>query len=103
MRTQDGIDVDAHYSQWLERFNDPLKVKKWALVDRNSKPESLCLLLMLKAAPRQRALEACEDGDFLFEVENHELIAMACDILDKLDPVTNEQLLEKIRRLVDRA
>ena len=100
MNTKDEINIDDHYSQWLDRFNDPLKVKKWALVDRNSKPESLCLLLILKAAPRQQALEACEDGDFLFEVENHELIAMACDILGKLDPVTNEQVLEKIRKLV---
>ena len=102
MGTQNEHDVDVYaaHAEWRERFDDPLRVKGWELAAKHSKPISSALVLTLKGSPEQETLEACEDGVFVFEIENHQLIAMACDILGKLDPVTNEQLFEKIRRLV---
>ena len=82
-------------------FELSLLVEDFELVTSGSKPQSLYLNLILKHLPRTGALEACEDGNFLFEISNHRLVAMACDILDRLDPVTNEELLEKVRRLLE--
>ena len=79
-----------------------LRLGDYELVEAtDSTPQSCSLSLTLKSPARPEILERCEDdARFLFEIENHQLIAMACDILDKLDPVTNEQVVEKIRKLV---
>ena len=87
--------------EWRKRLDDPLQVKDWELATKHSKPRSSGLVLTLKRSPQPETLEACEDGDFVFEIENHDLVAMACHILGKLDPVTNEQVLEKIRKLLE--
>ena len=100
MGTQDENDVYSVASKWRARVENAPQVRKWELLAPSPKPESLSLVLTLKYSPQPEILEACEDGVFVFEIENHKLIALARHILDKLDPVTNEQLLEKIRKLV---
>ena len=99
----DNDDIYAHASTLREWHDNPLKVRDFELVvSTDSTPQSPRLILTLKSPARPEILERCEDdGKFLFEFDRSELIAMACDILGKLDRVTNEQILEKIRRLVE--
>ncbi len=85
---------------WPAQLNHPLKVEKWELATTHSKPQFSNLVLTLKYSPQPEALEACEDGTFLFEIPDDKLIAMARRILGILDPVTNEQLLVRIHKLI---
>ena len=98
----DNDDIYARASTFREWHDNPLEVRDFELVvSTDSTPQSCSLSLTLKSPAHPGILERCEDdGRFLFEFDHSVLVAMACDILDKLDPVTNEQLLEKIRKLV---
>ena len=98
----DNDDIFARTASLAEWRANPLKVRDYELVEAtDSTPQSCSLSLTLKSQARPEILERCEeDGRFLFEFDRSDLIAMACDILGKLDPVTNEQILEKIRKLV---
>ncbi len=98
----DNDDIFARPATLEEWRENPLKVRDYELVEAtDSKLESYRLSLTLKAQVHPEILDKCgDDGKFLFEFDRSDLIAMACDILGKLDPVTNEQVLEKIRNLV---
>ena len=99
----DNDDIYARASTFREWHDNPLEVKDFELVvPTDSTPQSPRLILTLKSPVRPEILERCEEcGKFLFEFDHSDLVAMACDILGKLDPVTNEQVLEKIRKLCE--
>ena len=99
----DNDDIFARTATLEEWRANPLKVKDYEVGEAtDSTPESLSLILTLKDQAPEEILDRCGDyGRFHFEFDRSGLIAMACDILGKLDPVTNQQLLEKIRRLVE--
>ena len=100
----DNDDIFARPAS-LEKWNDnPLRVREPELVISTDDPtaQSPRLALTLKSPARPGILEKCEDdGRFLFEFDHSDLVAMACHILRKLDPVTNEQLLARIRKLLE--
>ena len=102
MGTDNNDDIYARMSTLREWQANPLKVRDWEFLDpTDSTPKSSHLNLTLKSQPRPEILERCEDdGRFLFEFDHSGLIAMASHILDKLDPVTNHQVLQRIRRLL---
>ena len=97
----DNDDIFASPATLEEWRENPLKVREYELVEAtDSKLESCSLSLTLKSPARPGILERCEDDwRFLFEFDRSDLIAMACDILGKLDPVTNEQILVRIGNL----
>ena len=99
----DDDDIYARTSTLREWQENPLKVRDCELVaSTGSTLKSPRLILTLKSPARPEILERCEEyGKFLFEFDHSDLVAMACDILSKLDPVTNEQVLEKIRKLLE--
>ena len=100
-KNETDVDVSAANAELHKRLDDPLLVKAWEIAAKHSKPISSALVLTLKGSHQPETLEACEDGVFVFEIENHELVAMACDILGKLDPVTDHQVLARIRKLFE--
>ena len=100
MSDNDRFAYPATPEEWQE---NPLKVRDLELVvSTDPTAQSPRLSLTLKSPVHLGILERCEeDRRFLFEFDDGVLVAMACDILSKLDPVTNEQILARIRKLVE--
>ena len=98
----DNDDIYARTATLEEWKENPLKVRDPELViSTDPTAQSPRLVLTLKSPVHPEILERCEEGGkFLFEFDRSDLIAMARDILGKLDPVTDEQVLEKIRKLI---
>ncbi len=99
----DNDDTFAYPATCEEWRENPIKVRALELVTSADPTElSPRLVLTLKSQVHQGILERCEEeGRFLFEFDHSVLVAMARRILSKLDPVTNEQVLARIRKLLE--
>ena len=85
------------YDQAAELFRHVHDLKAVEVVGIEPTEAGDLLLLLSVAVPQEshdeRPIRA-------FRAHRHDLVDLARHILDRLDPVTNEQILEKIRKLV---
>ena len=77
----------------------PIPLKDYHLAQYETGQNTKAVALVLLSRPDLDP----PNGHVLYVEDRQKFLDLACDILAALDPLTNEQVLEKIRRLVERA
>ena len=74
----------------------PIPLKDYHLAQYKTGENTKAVALVLLSRPDHDPPK----GHILFVEDRQKFLDLACDILSALDPVTNEQILARIRRLV---
>ena len=92
-----GIPNLPRLDQLQVPLGNPIPLKDYHLAQYETGQNTKAVALVLLSRPDLDPPE----GHILFVEDRQKFLDLACDILSALDPVTNEQVLARLRKLLE--